>query len=133
MIPYEGLGPDRYVLSDDELSFVGTRSGDRISLGDTLSVEIEESSILRRTIYGRRIGHTVAEVPQGSKSRGARKPEAPRASAPERGGRAKSGAAKGASKATPRKDSAGQRAPQGEQRAKDRKPSKGKKSRTRRG
>jgi ribonuclease R len=60
MISYEGMGPDRYVLSDDELSFVGTRSGERISLGDVLSVEIEEASILRRTVYGRRIAHSAS-------------------------------------------------------------------------
>jgi ribonuclease R len=55
MIPFEGLGPDRYELSEDELSFVGTRSGDTISLGDKVLFEIEDVSILRRTVYGRRI------------------------------------------------------------------------------
>jgi ribonuclease R len=57
MIPYEGMGPDRYELSEDELSFVGSRSGDTLGLGDTVSVEIVDSSILRRQVYGRRIVH----------------------------------------------------------------------------
>ncbi len=57
MVPYEELGPDRYELSDDELSVVGVRSGDEVSLGDTLLVEIEDVSILRRTVYGRRLLH----------------------------------------------------------------------------
>src|SRR5690606_33077678 len=54
-ISFEGLGPDRYVLSDDELSLIGQRSGERISLGDTLVFEVADVSILRRTVYGRRI------------------------------------------------------------------------------
>lgn len=132
MVPYEGLGPDRYVLSDDELSFVGTRSGDRVSLGDTLSIEIEESSILRRTVYGRRIAHTVAEVPQTSNRRGGRKSEAPRAAATDRSG-ARKGDAKNNKGKPQRTERAGQRAPQGEQRPKVGKASKGKKGRKRRG
>ncbi len=57
LVPYQELGPDRYELSEDELSVVGTRSGDTVSLGDTLLLEIEDVSILRRTVYGRRLLH----------------------------------------------------------------------------
>jgi ribonuclease R len=60
-IPFEGMGPDRYVLSDDELSLIGQRSGEFISLGDTLVFELVDVSILRRTIYGRRIASSVSE------------------------------------------------------------------------
>jgi hypothetical protein len=49
------MGPDHYSLSDDELSVVGSRSGDTISLGDRLEVTIEDVAILRRQTYGRRI------------------------------------------------------------------------------
>ncbi len=58
MIPFDHLGPDRYELSDDELSMVGLRSGDTISLGDTVVFEIDDVSILRRTVYGRRVTHS---------------------------------------------------------------------------
>src|SRR5690606_29595665 len=44
-----------YEVSDDELSVVGMRSGERISLGDGIEVEVEDVSVLRRTVYGRRV------------------------------------------------------------------------------
>jgi ribonuclease R len=55
LIRYEAMGPDQYNLSDDELSVVGARSGDTISLGDRVLVTIEDVAILRRQTYGRRI------------------------------------------------------------------------------
>jgi ribonuclease R len=55
LVRYEAMGPDHYSLSDDELSVVGSRSGDTISLGDRLEVTIEDVAILRRQTYGRRI------------------------------------------------------------------------------
>ena len=55
LVRYEAMGPDHYNLSDDELSVVGSRSGDTISLGDRLEVTIEDVAILRRQTYGRRI------------------------------------------------------------------------------
>jgi ribonuclease R len=55
LIRYEAMGPDQYNLSDDELSVVGARSGDTISLGDRLLVTIEDVAILRRQTYGRRV------------------------------------------------------------------------------
>jgi ribonuclease R len=55
LVRYEALGPDRYEVSDDELSAVGVRSGDKVSLGDRVTVEIEDVAILRRTVYARRI------------------------------------------------------------------------------
>src|SRR5690606_26935440 len=33
LLRYEALGPDRYEVSDDELSAVGVRSGDKVTLG----------------------------------------------------------------------------------------------------
>jgi ribonuclease R len=55
LVRYEAMGPDQYNLSEDELSAVGARSGDTISLGDRVEVTIEDVAILRRQTYGRRL------------------------------------------------------------------------------
>ncbi|HEY6079265.1 MAG TPA: VacB/RNase II family 3'-5' exoribonuclease, partial [Polyangiaceae bacterium] len=55
LIRYEAMGPDNYQLAEDELSVVGSRSGDTIALGDRLLVTVEDVAILRRQTYGRRI------------------------------------------------------------------------------
>ncbi|HTV23753.1 MAG TPA: VacB/RNase II family 3'-5' exoribonuclease [Polyangiaceae bacterium] len=55
LLRFEALGPDRYEAGDDGLSVVGRRSGDRISLGDRVTLVIEDVALLRRTIYGRRV------------------------------------------------------------------------------
>src|SRR6185295_1374701 len=52
---FEQLGPDRYEMSEDEISMVGSRSGDTISLGDRMLVTIDDVAILRRTVYARRV------------------------------------------------------------------------------
>ncbi|MFO0568180.1 MAG: ribonuclease R [Polyangiaceae bacterium] len=54
-VRFEALGPDHYEASEDELSVVGLRSGDRITLGDRIVVEIEDVAILRRITVARRI------------------------------------------------------------------------------
>jgi ribonuclease R len=55
LVRFEGLGPDRYEASEDEISVVGARSGDTISLGDRMLVTIEDVAVLRRTVYARRV------------------------------------------------------------------------------
>lgn len=55
LMRYESLGPDRYEPGEDGLSVVGRRSGDRIALGDRVTLVIEDIALLRRTIYGRRV------------------------------------------------------------------------------
>ena len=55
LVKYESMGPDQYELADDELSVVGIRSGDTISLGDRLAVIIEDVAILRRQVLAKRI------------------------------------------------------------------------------
>jgi ribonuclease R len=60
LVRMESLGPDRYELDDDKLRVVGVRSGDRIALGDRMLVEIEDASILRRTVYGKRMARAEA-------------------------------------------------------------------------
>jgi ribonuclease R len=55
LVRYEAMGPDQYSLSEDELSAVGARSGDTISLGDRVLVTVDDVAILRRQTYGRRV------------------------------------------------------------------------------
>jgi ribonuclease R len=55
LVRMESLGPDRYELDDERLRVIGTRSGDRIALGDRMRVEVEDVSVIRRTVYGRRL------------------------------------------------------------------------------
>ncbi len=42
-------------LVTNNLRAVGLTSGDRIQLGDTVKLQIIDSSIVRRTVYGRRL------------------------------------------------------------------------------
>ena len=85
LIRYEDLGGDRYELDDTGLRAVGERSGDAIQLGDKMLIEIADVSLLRRTVYGKRIGREPqlgkGRSPQGRVKRGK---SAPR---PQRGGR----------------------------------------------
>ncbi|MEZ4437919.1 MAG: ribonuclease R [Polyangiaceae bacterium] len=55
LVSLDGLGQDRYEPDDAGLEVVAARSGDRIALGDDMLVEIEDVSIVRRAVYGRRI------------------------------------------------------------------------------
>jgi ribonuclease R len=55
LIRHESMGPDQYEMSEDELSVVGVRSGDTLSLGDRVAVIIEDVAILRRAVYAKRI------------------------------------------------------------------------------
>ncbi|MBN2192792.1 MAG: VacB/RNase II family 3'-5' exoribonuclease [Polyangiaceae bacterium] len=50
----DSMGPDHYEPTEDDLAVVGLRSGDSIALGDTVTVEIEDVSLVRRTVYARR-------------------------------------------------------------------------------
>jgi ribonuclease R len=56
LVRLEDLGGDRWEVDDDALRVVAARSGDRVSLGDRMTVEITDAAILRRTVYARRIG-----------------------------------------------------------------------------
>ncbi len=55
LVRFEGLGPDRYEPGEDEISVVGARSGDAVTLGDRMLVTIEDVAVLRRTVYARRV------------------------------------------------------------------------------
>jgi ribonuclease R len=55
LVRMESLGPDQYEIDDEGLRVIGLRSGDRIAIGDTMLVQIEDVAILRRTVYARRL------------------------------------------------------------------------------
>ena len=55
LVRMESLGPDRYEIDDEGLRVIGGRSGERIAIGDKMLVAIDDVSILRRTVYGRRV------------------------------------------------------------------------------
>ena len=57
MVKFEDMG-DRYELDDDGLRAVALSSGDSVSLGDRMTVEILDAAILRRTVYAKRFGTT---------------------------------------------------------------------------
>jgi ribonuclease R len=86
LVRFEALGPDRYEIGEDEISVVGARSGDTVSLGDRMLVIVEDVAILRRTVYARRVvpealarrAETAAlsEKP-GRKGRNQRRPSSP--------------------------------------------------------
>jgi len=58
LIPEEGLGSGGYQRSEDGLHWVVRRSGDRISLGTRLEVEVVSTDLTRRVIIGKRIFNT---------------------------------------------------------------------------
>ncbi|MEM6788092.1 MAG: VacB/RNase II family 3'-5' exoribonuclease [Myxococcota bacterium] len=55
-VPLDQLGPDRYEPDERGLFTRGQRSGERIRLGDAITVVIEDVAVLRRMVYGRRTG-----------------------------------------------------------------------------
>ena len=90
LVRMESLGPDSYALDDEALRVIGQRSGDRIALGDPMMVVIEDVSILRRTVYGRRmigpeerlekkrerkVKRSAETIPLGGKGKGVKGPK----------------------------------------------------------
>jgi ribonuclease R len=69
LVRFEDMGPDRYEISDDELSYVGLRSGEVIALGSPATVEVVDVSIARRTVYGSRVVEHNPKQPQGRTSK----------------------------------------------------------------
>jgi len=55
LVRLEGLGPERYEFAENDLSIVGERSGECITMGDRMRVRIEDVSILRRQITASRV------------------------------------------------------------------------------
>lgn len=76
LVKLEAMGPDHYEFSDDELSLVGVRSGDTISLGDRMALTIEDVAVLRRTVYGARVvPESVLNAAEAARPRGRRRYE----------------------------------------------------------
>ncbi len=71
LVRLEDLGGDQWTVDDSALKVVAGRSGDVVALGDRVIVEIIDAAIMRRTVYGRRIG---GEGQSGRSSDGGRKP-----------------------------------------------------------
>jgi ribonuclease R len=54
LIPFEDIGPDEYELDEQELGVFGSRSGEKLMLGDLLQLTITDVGIMRRTVYAKR-------------------------------------------------------------------------------
>lgn len=55
LVRYESMGPDHYEIDDDEIGVFGRRSGERIDLGDRMTVTIEDVLLTRRAVFAKRI------------------------------------------------------------------------------
>ncbi len=123
LMRYESIGPDHYELDEHELSVVGARSGDRVALGDTLHVVIEDVALMRRAVFARRVlpegllEKMQQDFPQSPDSGGGRR-SGPNRDA--RGGRTTSDAKRGDArnqKRGGRRDERGRQRPDGSARA----------------
>jgi ribonuclease R len=73
LVPLDALGREGYEPDETGLFAVSRRSGDRISLGDAMTLVIEDVAVLRRTVFGRRL----ASEPEPDERRGKRKEPRP--------------------------------------------------------
>jgi ribonuclease R len=55
LVRFEDCGVDRFELDDDGLRAVAKRSGEAIQLGDRMTLDVIDVSVLRRAVYGRRV------------------------------------------------------------------------------
>jgi ribonuclease R len=55
MVLFDDLGQDQFETDEQELGVIGVRSGERIMMGDLITVIITDAAIVRRTVYGRRL------------------------------------------------------------------------------
>ncbi len=55
LVGMDVLGRESYEMDENGLRAVGLRSGDAVGLGDALRIEIEDVSLGRRAVYGRRV------------------------------------------------------------------------------
>ncbi|HXX70411.1 MAG TPA: ribonuclease R [Polyangiaceae bacterium] len=66
LVRLEDLGHDHWEVDDESLRALAARSGDVVALGDRMTVEVVDVSILRRTVYGKR-APALAEADRGPK------------------------------------------------------------------
>lgn len=72
LVPLDNLGPDRYEPDESGLFTEGKRSGDKVRLGDPITVVIEDVAVLRRAVYGRRVSPPTPRE-DGRREKGRRK------------------------------------------------------------
>jgi ribonuclease R len=77
LVRVEDLGPDHWEVDDEALRVVAARSGNVIGLGDRILVEIVDVSILRRTVYAKRVSSEPMPLPRGKEKRRAAQAESP--------------------------------------------------------
>ena len=77
LVRLEGLGPDRYELSEGDMCIFGQRSGEAISLGDRMRVRVDDVSILRRQITASRVITATARPKRGRASKPVQRPGKP--------------------------------------------------------
>jgi ribonuclease R len=70
LVRFEDCGQERFELDDEGLRAVAKRSGEAIQLGDRMTLDVIDVSILRRAVYGKRV---VGEEDLASKRRDVRK------------------------------------------------------------
>jgi ribonuclease R len=73
LVTMEALGPDSYELDEDGLRIVAARSGERLMLGDAMTVQIEDVSLTRRSVYGRRLRERPPERERPTRGKGRRR------------------------------------------------------------
>ena len=86
-VPLDALGLDGYDVDESGLRAVGARSGDTITLGDSMRVLIEDVAIMRRSVLGRR----VLEPGKQRADKKARKADRRAGATKAKGGRRKAG------------------------------------------
>ncbi len=70
LVRFEDCGAEGFALDDDGLRAVAKRSGEAIQLGDRMTLDVIDVSVLRRAVYGRRV---VGDGDLASKRRDVRK------------------------------------------------------------
>jgi ribonuclease R len=64
LVRLEDIGEGKWEVDDEKMRVVAERSGESLGLGDKVMLEIIDVQILRRTVYGRRIGGKGDDAPR---------------------------------------------------------------------
>lgn len=86
LVSMDALGNGGYELDESGLRAVARRSGDRVMLGDELALVVEDVSLARRTVYGRRVPLELGLEPEErqKRRRSSRQDERPEPRRPRR-------------------------------------------------
>jgi ribonuclease R len=91
LVPTDALGVDAYEPDELNLKMVGKRSGDTVALGDTVAVVIEDVSVQRRAVFGKRIVEEGQQRASKKERKRMRREKSQRADRKGRGPRKKGG------------------------------------------